>query len=269
MAKRKIIGIVLVKNEDLYIERVLTNIREFCDEIILADNGSKDKTAERVQYLRTKKFPIAYYSIRHPSASHDLISGYGGENVWIFAVDGDEIYDPVGLQALRLRILSGEYDEQWMILGNVLNCVKISLEDGRASGYLAPPCRSMTKLYNFNAISSWNGPCPERLHGGTIQFRDGFDRSRRLELYKNVSWENSWFRCLHLCFVVRSSLEKDPDGNLVIRRNISDNASGNMASRLLARGFGILGINRKSEWKREKYMRGELVEVNAESFLLS
>ena len=45
MSVRKIIGIVLVKNEELYIERVLNNIKDFCDEIIVADNLSSESNA--------------------------------------------------------------------------------------------------------------------------------------------------------------------------------------------------------------------------------
>ena len=65
-----------------------------------------------------------------------------------------------------------------MILGNVLNCITFNPAIGQAGGYLAPPCRSMTKLYNFNAIESWAGPCPERLHGGDgirVGYEGGFD----------------------------------------------------------------------------------------------
>lgn len=48
-----IIGIVLVKNEDLFIDGVLTNILDFCDEIIVADNLSKDGTQEKVRVCRS------------------------------------------------------------------------------------------------------------------------------------------------------------------------------------------------------------------------
>ena len=171
-----IIGIVLVRNEDLFINRVLTNIAGFCDSIIVADNLSEDLTCSRVQEVQQKYPIIQYQSIDSPALSHDLISSYAGSNTWIFAVDGDELYDPTGLQTLRNRILAGEYDSQWMIIGNVLNCIDFNIEKGYAQGYLAPPCRSMTKLYNFNAIEAWKGPCPERLHGGEIQFRTGYDK---------------------------------------------------------------------------------------------
>jgi glycosyltransferase involved in cell wall biosynthesis len=267
MSGSRIIGIVLVQNEDLYIERVLSNIGDFCDEIIIADHRSKDRTSEISQNFFCQGCEINYQRIGDPSESHDLISGYAGRPVWIFAVDGDEIYDPHGLRRLRKKIEDGVFDNQWMILGNVLNCKMIDRVHGVASGYLAPPCRSMTKLYNFNAISAWNGPCPERLHGGSIEFKDGYDKSLRLDLYKTLSWDESDFRCLHLCFMRRSSLENESADQLQVRRNISDKDSQSLLRKLQEVCFKMIGISRESEWKKEKYMRGALETKSIADFI--
>ncbi|MCX6064161.1 MAG: hypothetical protein NT121_00150, partial [Chloroflexi bacterium] len=51
MATSKIVGIVLIKNEDLHVERVIRNIAGFCDRIIIADNQSEDHTFEIVNNL--------------------------------------------------------------------------------------------------------------------------------------------------------------------------------------------------------------------------
>ena len=44
----------------------------------------------------------------------------------------------------------------------------------------------MTKLYNFNAIESWDGYTPERLHGGNVRFRAGFARGDHRMLQEEV-----------------------------------------------------------------------------------
>ncbi|WLE95557.1 MAG: glycosyltransferase family 2 protein [Candidatus Electrothrix communis] len=262
-----IIGIVLVKNEDLFIDRVLVNILEFCDKIIVADNLSQDNTQRRVRELQQHHKKIYYHSIASPAQSHDLISGYAGTNTWIFAVDGDELYDPVGLKKLRHRIVAGEYERQWMILGNALNCVDFNIEKGYAQGYLAPPCRSMTKLYNFKVITVWSGPCSERLHGGEVVFKEGYDKSLRLELYKNICWDDAEFRALHFCFLRRSSLEKVTDSQKVIRKNISDTLSENIWARIKSRLLKIVGVEQESPWKLARYMRGQLVTKPLTPFL--
>ncbi|WP_417910088.1 glycosyltransferase family 2 protein [Candidatus Electronema sp. PJ] len=263
--KKKIIGISLVRNEDLFLEKVLENIFEFCDEIIVADNLSDDQTYCKVQRLQKKYRKIHSYSISSPALSHDLVSNYARTDTWIFAVDGDELYDPAGLRRLRQRLFSGEYNSWWIILGNALHCIDLNIATGYVQGYLSPPCRSMTKLYNFNAINTWSGPCPERLHGGTIQFRQGYDESLRLELYKTTAWDEADFRCLHLCFIRRSSLEKEH--KISVRKNISDMNSEGIFARIKALYFRLAGIEQQSSWKRERYMRGQLVEKSARPFL--
>jgi glycosyltransferase involved in cell wall biosynthesis len=264
----RIIGILLVRNEDIFIERIVSNIIDFCDEIIVADNNSTDRTADVVMSMRKKNPKIKYYFITHPAQSHELIVRYADSPTWIFAVDGDELYDPRGLDILRRKILLGEYDKRWMIFGNVLHCIEINQERQIAWGYLTPPCRSMTKLYNFAIIKSWEGPCPERLHGGTISFYPTYSKQKKFPLYEEMEWEVSYFRCLHLCFLRRSSQDKVTKGDLMLRENISEKNSLKFHEKMLNIFSRLRGRKKDSQYKREKYMRGPVVEKNIESFFL-
>lgn len=269
MDGRKIIGIMLVRNEDLFIEQVLNNVRDFCDGIIVADNMSTDQTAEKVQAQISCDDKIVYHKISHPSQSHDLVSCYAGGDVWIFGIDGDELYDPGGLMVMREKIMSRDFDDYWMILGNVLNCVEFDPERKQARGYLAPPCRSVTKLYNFSVIESWAGPSPERLHGGTLQFKPGYTEMDRLHMNKAVSWEESIFRCLHLCFLPRSTADDPPAGSVVMRKNIADVMAESFLQRCMSRLRSCLNVGNGSANKKEKYMRGELVQKDITPFIPS
>ncbi len=253
----RIVGIVLVRNEDIFVERAVRNIIEFCDHIIVADNYSKDKTWDIVTRLADQESKIECHRIRRTSDSHDLIKDYAGTDTWVFGVDGDEIYDPKRLKAFREQILDGTYDDWWVIFGNVLNCASLELDKGEATGYLAPPCRSITKLYNFAAIDAWEGACRERLHGGNIRFHSGYDASLRRNLLEEVEWDNSDFRCLHTCFLQRSSLEAGDGG---FRLNIMDRAA-------VPRWRRKLGLNKQYvPWKLRKYKRGELTRVDSTVF---
>ena len=263
-----IVGIVLVRNEDIFLDQVLHNIAAFCDHIIVADHASTDGTAEIVRRFCKKNSHCRSYLIEHPRQSHDLIREYTGRKVWVFGVDGDELYEPERLAVLRSQLKSGEHDDYWMILGSAIHCVHLDLEKNIARGYIAPPCRSMTKLYNFNAIVSWDGDCPERLHGGRILFKAQYDWDKRYYLYKEVPWGDSIFRCLHLCFLPRSSKDKQFEGQLLMRKNIADGMSENIFQRFMSRLFKMFGINRASPLKCEKYMRGEIREVDIRSFML-
>jgi len=255
----RIVGILLVRNEDLFVERAVRNAIDFCDEFIAVDNGSDDNTASVLRKLASE-YPskVSFHTAKHPGASHDLIAGFAGTPTWIFGVDGDEIYDPQWLEKMRRRMEAGEFDADWMILGNALNVRRLDNVAKVAEGHQAPPCRSMTKLYNFNAIEAWRGPCEERLHGGEIIFRKGFHAMLRRDLHKATSWEEASFRCLHLCFLKRSSLEHK---NAPPRKNIMDRRTWSLSKivrKLLRRP--------QVDWKEQRYGRGALVQVSSESF---
>ena len=260
-----IVGIALVRNEDVFVERAIRNTIDFCDRLIIADHHSTDGTFAILSRLAAE-FPakIQLVRIQDTRESHFLINGYAGSPTWIFAVDGDEIYDPAGLVRLRVELIEGRYDQSWVVFGNVLNCVAIDPAKGTATGYLAPPCRSMTKLYNFNLIESWDGAVTHVLANGTIKFKPGFDASLRLDLHERLGWEESSYRCLHTCFMRRSSLDKDDP---VARPNVSENRRGGIMTWLREAVRRLLGRPMASDWKLEKYARGELVTVDATPFL--
>jgi hypothetical protein len=262
-----IVGIVLVRNEDRFLGQVLWNVRRFCDRMIIADDRSRDRTEQIARQFCVDHPHAVYHRIDDPARSHDLIKPYAGRKVWLFGVDGDELYEADRLAALRERLLSGSYDHCWMLLGNALNCFELDRTNNTARGYLAPPCRSMTKLYNFNAIVSWEGDCTERLHGGQPLFKPGFGPEMRCDLYQEVSWEASIFRCLHLCFLPRTSREKKRGGQLTIRKNIADRVSEDLITRIGSEIRRCLGFQELSPLKREKYMRGEPVKKTIGLFL--
>lgn len=252
----QIVGILLVKDEDLFVERAVRNTMGFCDRLIAVENGSRDGTAAILKKLKTEfSGKIELHHVRSPGISHDLIQPFAGTDTWVFGVDGDEIYDPKGLARMRARLEAGEFDREWCLFGNVLNVRYLNQGAGMAEGHLSPPCRSMTKLYNFNAISAWEGPCHERLHGGRVIFREGYHEKLRRNLHESVTWEDADFRCLHLCFIRRSSLESDAPPP---RRNIMDRYAWSF-TKLIREAMDFLLRRPPIDWKEQRYGRGGLV----------
>jgi len=260
----KIVGITLVRNEDLFVERAVRNARAFCDEMLLVDHGSSDGTGPILRRL-TDELACSYHLIRNPRESHELLKPHVGSNTWIFGVDGDEIYDPEGLKKFRTKLIAGEFDAFWMVLGNVLHCDAIDRERGRASGFASPPSRSITKFFNFSAISRWDGDTPERLHGGQPEFRPGFEAGAKRNLQLEATWNDSDLRCLHTCFLPRSST--DNASKATVRQNIMEmrNPGWLGAIKNLMRRWSGSPVA-ESGWKREKYQRGERLEVSTEPF---
>lgn len=256
-----IVGIVLVKNEDLFVGRAVANVKDFCDRLILCDNGSTDGTSEILRTFAANHPAAEYHRMSNPRESHDLIKPFAGTPTWVFGVDGDEIYDPAKLALFRKKIIGGEYNGNWRMKGHALHCT--ALDAGHAAGHLSPPCRSITKLYNFSALKSWDGDTFERLHGGDIVFQEGWNDDMKTNLQDSQSWDECELRCLHTCFLRRSS--RDPE-RPVIRPNIVEmrNAGVTGFIKNLFRGLGPAPGD--SSWKNDHYRRGPVVQVDAGPF---
>jgi hypothetical protein len=258
----QIVGIMLVRNEDRFLRRAAMNILAFCDRVLIADHQSQDGTSEICEELAAASPKFEVYRIRDPRESHEMLVPLVNSQTWVFGVDGDEIYDPAGLKKVRSRLQAGEWDRWWVVFGNVLNCDALNEEAQTASGWLAPPCRSMTKLYNFAAVERLDPATKHRLHGKHNIFNPGWDPvASRRDLYKEIAWKEAEFRCLHTCWLPRSSHELTS----VPRRNVTESLGWtNRARAVIGR---LLGRTQASDYKMEKYRRGDYVTVDAASFL--
>ena len=264
----RIVGMVLVRNEDIFLERVMRNIAQFCDRIHAVDHVSSDRTWDILRALDGDYEHLDVRRVRHAGDSHKVLEPYAGTATWIFGVDGDEIYDPARLAGFRDELLGGAYDREFKIASNVLNCVDLDQARRIATGYLSPPSRSITKLYNFGVIDAWAGDGSERLHGGSILFRNGYDERAVDNIGERIPWDETPLRCLHACFLERSSSEPpraddNPHGRPILEETQLQDRSwrGDLKRRLRPRRPPD-----ESGWKREKYMRGDLVTVDASPF---
>src|SRR6059058_1645395 len=97
----KIVGIVLVRNEDVFVEQAIRNVAEFCERIHAVDHVSTDRTWEILRALASDYDHVEVRRVRHAGESHRLLEPYAGTGTWVFAVDGDELYDPARLAAFR------------------------------------------------------------------------------------------------------------------------------------------------------------------------
>lgn len=259
----EVVGIVLVHDEDVFVEQAIRNVADFCDRIHAVDHVSGDRTWDVLQRLADEYDHLDVRRVRHAGESHALIEPYAGTPTWVFGVDGDELYDPARLAGFRPELIDGAYDHAFKVASNVLNCVELDLRQSTATGYLSPPSRSITKLYNFAALESWAGDGAERLHGGTPIFRPGWDEHKVDNIGERTSWEETPLRCLHMCFLPRSSRDSGPTVRPILEETTMHDRSWRGA---LKRRLRRRRIPETSAWKREKYMRGDLVTVDAAPF---
>jgi hypothetical protein len=271
----RIVGSVLVRNEDVFVEQAIWNAAAFCDRIHAVDHVSSDDTWEILSRLAREYDHLDIRRARHARVSHEVLEPYVGTDTWVLRIDGDELYDPSQLAALRQRLVEGAHGDVFRVLGNVLHAVELDPGACAASGYLSPPSRPISALYNLGGVESWTG-CLERLHAGHIVFRPGYDWRVVEPLYERFDWDESPLRCLHACFLRRSSTDDGsfPRGNLgelgTYRRSPLGAVERGLR-RLVNRPAGdprqVAMRAGGSSWKNEKYRRGELVTVDASPFL--
>ena len=269
----RIVGSVLVHDEDVFVERAIRNVATFCDRIHVVDHLSRDHTPTILKELARELDHLDVRRARHAAASHRVLEQYAGTRTWVIGVDGDELFDPVALERLRADLEAGAHEDLFMVKGHVLNCDELDEQRGIARGWMAPPSRPVTKLFNFAAVDSWAG-CAERLHGGSPAFRPGFGLKPWGDLAASTSWETDPLRCLHTCFLRRSSLEQA--GDVGSRRNLDETRAFRRgwlgsAARTIRRpelSPGAAKVAAKgTTWKWDWYTRGDRVEVDATGFL--
>jgi hypothetical protein len=270
---RRIVGIVLVRNEDVFVEQAIRNVSEFCDAMYAVDHVSTDGTWQILQALARDLGNLDVRRSRNAAAAHRLVASFAGTPTWVLGVDGDELYDPLALARFRSDLLDGAHADVFRLKAHVLNCDELDRSACIASGWLAPPSRPITKLFNFAAVDSWP-ESPDPLQNGPVVFRPDFHWESRRDLADETSWETDPLRCIHVCFLPRSSADA-ADGsegrtNLDESREFDRGPVGTL-KRLVRRpkpAPQILELERRGKnWKREWYSRGERVSVDASPFL--
>lgn len=260
---------MLVQNDDRFVAASLRNALPFCDHFLVMNNQSTDNTRSNILKVLDENpdATIELIDLHDVQDSHKLLEPYAGKNWWIFAVDGDEIYDPKGLVTLRDIILSGKHQNVWQLYGHVLHVTRWSPGKKTVSGHESPPAHPMTKLYNFSLVESWTG-CPQRLHGGklVLNISDEPEKSRFV-YFHHYGWEESPFKCLHMVFLKRSS--KAP--TLFFRSAPIDTIRKKICSQSLLTQLKLklhrqLLVFRRKTGKDNAYRRGPVVTYDATAF---
>lgn len=269
----QVIGVVLVHNEDVFVERAVRNVAAFCDCIHIVDHLSTDHTPEILKGLATELEGVTVVRSSDAGDSHRAIESYAGTPTWVLGVDGDELYDPNALARLRGELDVGAHADVFRLKGHVLNCDELDAGEGLASGYLAPPSRPVTKLFNMAAVETWTG-CLERLHDGAPVFRPGFGWDSLRYLSEGSEWDSDPLRMVHTCFLRRSS--GDMGERPSIRLGLPETGAWRRGpSGLLDRFRRRRHLDPRikayaragSSWKQEWYARGPRVTVDARPLL--
>jgi len=258
-----IVASVLVRNEDVFVEQSIRNVAGFCDRIHAVDHMSDDRTWEILRALAEELPHLEVLRARNSAVAHRQLAPYAGTDTWVLGVDGDELYDPAGLARFRAELQSGAHADVFRVKAHVLNCDVLDVGAGEAAGWLAPPSRPITKLFNFGAVESWR-ESPDPLQAGDVTFRPGEHWESRRDLAESTTWDDDPLRCLHVCFLPRSSRDSSGGG---LRRNLDESGRYDRGAVGTLKRLVRPRPKQSTTWKREWYARGEHVTVDARPFL--
>ena len=141
-----------------------------------------------------------------------------------------------------------------MLKGYFYHLVELDLENKKGVGYLAPPAKDPTKLFNVSLLKSWiNDKQQPLLHCQTHKFKNSKyssehkPKKKRMNLKYN--WKNCPLRCIHTRMLKRSSKE-DYDTFINARLNLSN------------------VISNKQHNFRKKYRIGKKIEKDISKFFI-
>ncbi len=261
----QIVGVMLVRNEEHFVAWSLMNVVGFLDHILVLDNCSTDRTHRIIEGIANQHKNVELTVVPNANDTQRFLKSWFGTETWVLGVDGDEIYDPVGLMRFRDQLLSGEFDEYWAVSSVYCHVTKLDFRQLNAFGYSSPIAKAGKKLYNFNAIDNWISKWRkrERLHGPGKVFRPGYSKDSVYEFSVNKKWNTADFRCLHLCFMPRTSSEigTHSDESSQVRKNPAETR----LLRRMGRKFESIKPGRM-DYRQKRYARGPIDSFGIHGF---
>ena len=100
--KNNLTAIILTKNEEYNIKKCLKNLKQFCDEIIVVDSYSTDKTKE-ICSAENVTF-VEHQFINHSQQFNWALDNLNIESEWIIRVDADEEFTDELIEEISSKI---------------------------------------------------------------------------------------------------------------------------------------------------------------------
>ncbi|MFA6138647.1 MAG: glycosyltransferase family 2 protein [Sulfurimonas sp.] len=95
--KKKITANIITLNEEKNIEAAIKSVQEVCDEVVVVDSLSTDRTCEIAESLGAKVIKQAYLG----DGSQKAFGVAYAKNEWILSIDADERLDSNAIEAIK------------------------------------------------------------------------------------------------------------------------------------------------------------------------
>jgi glycosyltransferase involved in cell wall biosynthesis len=109
---------MIVKNEEFFLRRCLSSVKDYVDEIIIVETGSTDQTKAIALEFTDKVYDYAWQDDFSHARNFALEQASGD---WILVLDADELVAETDLRAIRKAIIDSHYDAFYLIQYNYNN----------------------------------------------------------------------------------------------------------------------------------------------------
>lgn len=120
----KITGHCVVRNEDIWVWYALKSVLPFCEQILVYDTGSSDKTVERIKSLSSPKIILEEKGVVDAQGLVDLRKEQieSTQTDWFLVIDGDEIWPEENIKKIIVAANTSS-KETVAIFNRVRNCI--------------------------------------------------------------------------------------------------------------------------------------------------
>ena len=176
----KISGIVITKNAENLIADCLDSL-SFCEEIIIVDNKSNDRTVELGRKMGAKVF-------EYSSEDFSEIRSFGLKkalNEWVFYVDADERVSKELKEIIKSLV---------NIKNNEISAYKVNRKNFYFGNHEWPYIEKIERLFRKEALKGWKGKLHESpIIDGEVGVLDGFllhytHRDLTSMVVKTIEW---------------------------------------------------------------------------------
>ena len=188
---------MIVKNEEEFLEKCLSSIKDYVDELIIVDTGSTDSTIEIAKRF-TDKVYFHPWENSFSKARNQALQYATGE--WVFQIDGDE----------ELMKGSGEKLKPTIRRVKDADLILIKIHSPYANGRMKS-VHNFERLFRNNGKIHYEGSVHNRIVGGTKEFYSD------IELWHygyDVDATKAEQKYLRTTTLLQKEIENDPDNPL-------------------------------------------------------
>lgn len=149
---------MIVKNEQQFLPYCLASVHKYCDEIIVVDTGSTDRTIEIAKafgaYVIQTPWINDFSLVRNISQS-------AANSDWILWLDGDEVLSDSGIKKIKNQLINDPTADFYL-------CPRVNFWHDLRHAFAYPD--SQYKIYRNNIGLKWHSKLHEKIYDENNQY---------------------------------------------------------------------------------------------------